>query len=85
MNAEVTLNSSGADVIPSTCIVQYDGKSWVYISIGNNQYKATEVTCGITHDGFTEILNANQFPANVKIVNQGSYSLLMQDKKSTEE
>lgn len=84
MNAEVELKSQKSNVLPSEAIVSFENKNYVFIANGNKQFEMTEVTLGITENGFTEIKESDTLK-NKTIVIKGAYSLLMKMKNVEEE
>ena len=84
MNAEIDLSSANSFVITEEAIVAFENKTYIFIEEGKGKYKFTEVKTGISENGFTEIINGDEF-LNKPIVIKGAYSLLMSLKNKTEE
>ena len=84
MNAEIDLSSANSFVITEEAIVAFEDKTYIFIEEGKGKYKFTEVKTGISENGFTGIINGDEF-LNKPIVIKGAYSLLMSLKNKTEE
>jgi len=84
MNAEIQVKNSKASVLPADAIVQFEGKQYVYLVRGGNQYEMTEVKTGESENGFTEIITQNSETLSGVYVTKGAYSLLMMMKNKAE-
>lgn len=84
MNAEVSVKSKDAFVIADEAIVNFEGKSYIFIEKTKNTFEMTEVETGIRENGLTELLSAEKF-ATKNIATKGAYSLLMAIKNKSEE
>lgn len=84
MNAEIEVKSMNSMVVPEDAIVAHDGKSYVFVESGKNEFELMQVELGITEKSFTEIKTANASQLN-KVVLVGAYSLLMELKNTSEE
>jgi len=86
MNAEVQLKLSNVFAINEDAIVNYEGKDYIFISTGVQQYNMKEVKKGSSDNSYTEV-NAidGKDISNSIVVKKGAYSLLMQLKNKSEE
>jgi cobalt-zinc-cadmium efflux system membrane fusion protein len=84
MNAEIELKNNVAFALPEEAIVSFEGKKYIFIVKGTNNFLMTEVKIGNQENGFIEILNANEFEDS-KVVTKGAYTLLMKLKNTEEE
>ncbi len=84
MNADIELKSNKALTVADASIVNSEGKNYVFVSLGNNQFKMVEVETGVSEKGFTEIINRDVIVSK-QIVSQGAYTLLMALKNTEEE
>ncbi len=84
MNAEVETENSFANAIPEESVVDFEGKSYVFVQTQKQTYKMTPVTIGISENGFIEILNFSDFKGK-KIVTKNAYTLLMKLKNTSED
>ncbi len=84
MNADIELKSNKALTVADASIVNSEGKNYVFVSLGNNQFKMVEVETGVSEKGFTEIINRDAIVSK-QIVSQGAYTLLMALKNTEEE
>jgi membrane fusion protein, heavy metal efflux system len=83
MNAEIAISQSNANTIPEDAVVNFEGKDFVFIDLGNNTFEMQEVFIGTTQNSFTEIKNIETVK-DKSIVTKGAYALLMK-MKNTEE
>ncbi len=84
MNAEIELKNTSSFTLPEDAIVNYDGKSYVFISKDANNFLLIEAKTGNSENGFIELLNYANFTQN-KIVTKGAYTLLMKLKNKSDE
>ncbi|MFA6060481.1 MAG: efflux RND transporter periplasmic adaptor subunit [Taibaiella sp.] len=85
MNAEIQVKNSKASVLPTEAIVQFEGKQYVYLVKGHNQYEMTEIKTGESENGFTEIImQEREMLSDGAYVIKGAYSLLMMMKNKAE-
>ncbi len=85
MNAEVKVSNNNVLSINEDAVVSFEGKDYVFVSTGVNQYEMIEISKGISENNFIEItLNKNEF-LNYPFVKKGAYSLLMQLKNNSNE
>ena len=83
MNAEIEVKSTSVVSIPETCIVNVEGKDFVFLQSAAMTYELTQVTLGAHENGFVEIQNTAALE-NKQIVNKGAYTLLMKIKNVEE-
>lgn len=83
-HAEIHTTADSVFVIPEGAIMEEDGRFYCMVDLGQHVYEMQEVIPGNTHEGYTELLNANKF-MNKQIVLKGAYSLFAIIKKSKEE
>lgn len=84
MNAEIELISNNAIALPEDALVRFENKQYVFVSKGEKQFEMKEVQIGNSENGFTEIINADQF-VNADFVLKGAYTLLMAMKNTGED
>lgn len=84
MNAEIETKTTNSAVLPEAAIVNFEGKEFIFVVAGKNQYQMTAIKTGNSENGFVEILGAGNFK-NSSIVTQGAYTLLMQLKNKSDE
>jgi membrane fusion protein, heavy metal efflux system len=82
--AELALSQGQANSLPEDAIVDFEGKSYVFILLEKNKFQITEIMKGNSENGQTEILNPAEIQSK-KIVSKGSYTLLMAMKNKEEE
>ena len=76
VNANIHIANKKQFTLPENAIVDWQGKSYVFENIGNNDYKMISVKTGITKDGFKQF-ESDQVTLSSKIVVKNAYSLLM--------
>lgn len=85
ISASIDVNSEEADVLPNKAIVNFEGKNYIFISLGNNQFKATPVTIGRSDGDFTILLPDTSFSRESFIVLTGAFELIGVLKNKEEE
>src|SRR6266498_52090 len=91
MNAEIELNNVQAYILPEEAIVNYENKTYVFITKDKNQFELTPIQTGIIQNGMVEIITerltdpiAIGFEKKM-FVTKGAYTLLMKLKNSGED
>lgn len=86
MNAIVEIKNGKVASINEDAIVNHEGKDFVFVSKGNNQFDMLEIKKNNSENGFTEISSIDgKDISNSQFVVKGAYSLLMQLKNKSEE
>jgi cobalt-zinc-cadmium efflux system membrane fusion protein len=83
MNAEVEISNHDAFTIPEEAILHFEGKDYLFVSLGNRQYEMQEVKTGVQEKGRVEVMNAEAFSGKDLVV-KGAYTLLMSLKNKEE-
>lgn len=86
MNAEIQTETALTQVLPEESVVDFEGKTYVFIEEKPQTYRLTPVTTGTLEKGFVQVLNHQAF-AGKNIVTKNAYTLLMKLKntESTDE
>lgn len=84
MNAEVEIKNKNAYVLPDEAVVRFENKNYVFAKKGENQFEITEVQVGISENGYTEIINADN-ALQIPFISKGAYTLLMSLKNKSDE
>ena len=84
MNTEVTVPNHQAWGLPEECILNFEGKSYVFEVLGNNRFKLIPVQLGKQGNHWVEIANADSLH-HKPIVQKGAYTLLMALKNKSED
>lgn len=85
MNAEIKVKNRQAIVLPTDAVVRFEGKQYVFKSIGKQKFVMTEVKVGETENGLTEILMTEKdLNTTASYVIKGAYTLLMMLKNEAE-
>jgi len=84
MNAEVEIKNKNAYVLPEEAVVRFENKNYVFAKKGENQFEITEVEVGISENGYTEIINADN-ALQITFISKGAYTLLMSLKNKSDE
>jgi cobalt-zinc-cadmium efflux system membrane fusion protein len=86
MNAEVEIKMNNTESINDEAIVGHEGKDFIFISKGKNQFEMLEIKKGSTETNFTEVITLDgKDLSGFEVVIKGAYSLLMQLKNTSEE
>lgn len=86
MNAIVEIKNGKVASINDEAIVSFEGKDFVFVSKGNNQFDMLEIKKDNSENGFTEINSIDgKDISNSQFVIKGAYSLLMQLKNKSDE
>lgn len=81
MNAEIRTETALTQVLPEESVVDFEGKTYVFIEEKPQTYRLTPVTTGILEKGFVQVLNNHVF-AGKNIVTKNAYTLLMKLKNT---
>jgi cobalt-zinc-cadmium efflux system membrane fusion protein len=84
MNAEVSVKSQNAWVVPEAAVVRWQNKHYIFIENGEGVFEMAEVNPGITQEGKIQITPAVDI-AGKKIALTNAYTLLMKLKNQAEE
>lgn len=84
VNAEIHTSADSVYVIPEGALMEEGGRYYCMVDLGQHIFEMQEVIPGSTHEGQTEVLNADKF-LQQKVVLKGAYSLFAIIKKSKEE
>jgi cobalt-zinc-cadmium efflux system membrane fusion protein len=86
MNAEVRVENKQVDALPVDALVSYQGKQYAFVVKGDKQFEMTEVTTGITENGYTAI-GTGDVPGidSAVFVTKGAYTLLMKMKNTSQD
>lgn len=76
VTANIETVSAEADVVPTTSISNFEGKDYIFVSSGNNQFKAIRVNTGIAVGEFTEVQLFEKLMAGAPIVTHGAFELM---------
>jgi cobalt-zinc-cadmium efflux system membrane fusion protein len=86
MNAEVEIKINNTESINEDAIVSHEGKDFIFISKGKNQFELIEIKKGSAETNFTEVITLDgKDLSGFEVVTKGAYSLLMQLKNTSEE
>lgn len=84
MNADIEIPENNALALPEECVVDFEGKKYVFEIQDKNRFKMIPVQIGNSGDGWIEIIGGNEL-CNKKIAQKGAYTLLMALKNKAEE
>lgn len=76
VTARIETASEIERVVPTAAIANYEGKDYVFVSAGNNEFKAVSVRTGNTSGGSTAIYFLPQPEEDVMIVTRGAFELM---------
>jgi len=84
MNAEVSVKSQNAWIVPDAAVVRWQNKHYIFIENGEGVFEMAEVTPGIAQEGKIQITPVVDI-AGKKIALTNAYTLLMKLKNQAEE
>lgn len=79
MNAEIQTTTSFANALPEESVVDFEGKTYVFVQEKKQAYRLTHVTIGASEKGFVQVMNYHEFDGK-SIVTKNAYTLLMKLK-----
>ncbi len=82
--AEIETENKNTYVLPDAGVVMFENKWYVFEQVSEATFQLTEVKPGLRQEGYTEILNGEQFQGK-SFVEKGAYTLLMALKNKTME
>lgn len=83
MNAEVEIKANKSLAINEEAIVNFEGKNYLFVQNGNNNFDMVAVNTGTKENGLIEILNKKELLGK-NIAIKGAYTLLMKLKNKSE-
>ncbi|MFZ4544993.1 MAG: efflux RND transporter periplasmic adaptor subunit [Saprospiraceae bacterium] len=84
MNAEVELKNKESLCVPEQSVVQYQGKSYIFIAKDKSTFEMTEIQTGLKENGWIEVLQSEKMK-DERIASEGAYNLLMSLKNKSED
>jgi cobalt-zinc-cadmium efflux system membrane fusion protein len=84
MNGEIEVHSAQVYALPEQAVLSYEGKNFIFIAKGGNQFELKAVEVGNKENRFVEILNPEAL-IDQNIVVGGAYALLMKMKNVSDE
>lgn len=85
MNADVSVQSTGALAVPEGAIVDYAGKQYVFEAMPGNKYQMIEVQTGIAENGYMQISSNDVNLADKTLVTKNAYTVFMKKQNKGEE
>ena len=76
VTAIIETASKETDVVPTTAISNFEGKDYIFVSSGDNQFKAIRIVTGNSIDNFTEVQLQEKLVSGTTIVNTGAFELM---------
>lgn len=84
VNASLKLDSYETHTLPEEAVGSFEGKSYAFESVGENNFRLLRVDMGANDGGAIEIINAKGLMGK-KLVGKGAYNLLMALKNKADE
>lgn len=82
VEAEIMTSSHPAAALPEEAVVNIDEKFFVLVkkgsSSGNIELEKREVKTGLSHQGYIEITNSNEFTAGSEFLVKGAFNLIVE-------
>lgn len=85
MNGLLEIKNLDMPALPEDAVVQFEGKSYVFVSLGNHLYELIEIESGVHDEGMIAVISSKKPLESLPIVEKGAYVLLMAMKNSGEE
>lgn len=85
LTAKVKLDNSPALTVPDEAVVRYEGKHYVFESLGNNEFHLIEVKTDTVSSGILAISSQEHDLQRKKLVVKNAYSVLGKMKNTAEE
>ncbi len=76
VTAIIETTTKEVDVVPTTAISSFEGKNYIFISSGDNEFKAIRVITGNSIDNFTEVQLQEKMVSGTTIVTTGAFELM---------
>ena len=76
IEAEILTSSEEFPALPSEAVANIDNDFFVLVKEDSTRFKRTLVRIGSKNNGFTQILNASDFPPNTEFLTKGAFNLI---------
>ena len=76
IEGEILTTSADYLALPSEAVANIDNDYFVLVKKDNTNFKRTLVKIGAQNNGFTQILNASDFPAQTEFLAKGGFNLI---------
>lgn len=76
VTAIIETASKETDVVPTTAISNFEGKDYIFVSSGDNQFKAIRIVTGSSTGNFTEVQLQEKLVSGTTIVITGAFELM---------
>jgi cobalt-zinc-cadmium efflux system membrane fusion protein len=85
MNADITVKSTDALVVPESAVVTLNSKQFVFEAKSQTQFEMIEVETGISENGFTQISSAKIALSDKNLITQNAYAVFMKMQNKSDE
>jgi cobalt-zinc-cadmium efflux system membrane fusion protein len=76
IEAEIITSSSEHPALPKQAVANIDNDYFVLVKENASTFRRVLVKIGTTNNGFTQILNANDFDQNAEFLTEGAFNLI---------
>jgi len=76
IEAEIVTTSADHPALPSDAVANIDNDFFVLVKEDNTNFKRVLVKIGTINNGFTQILNADDFEPNTEFLTKGAFNLI---------
>lgn len=76
VTASIETASEIESVVPTTAIANHEGKDYIFVSLGNNEFKSVYVKTGNSSGDFTAVYFLQQPKEDTMIVMRGAFELM---------
>ena len=85
VTATVETAQRNVTALPQTAIVQFEGKSYVFVRTGDGAFKRVQVETGVKNQELVEVQLPDMYKASDGIVLKGAHNLLAMQANTEEE
>lgn len=75
-NSVIETGAKPSRCAPESALVNFEGKSYLFVARKDNRFEMTEVTLGPTQSGFVEVTLPAALDSTVSIVTKGTFALV---------
>lgn len=75
-NATIEAGEIEANTLPEEAVVNYDGKTYVFVQTGENNFKLTPIDTARISGGLVQLSLPEGFDLNAQVVTKGTYTLI---------
>lgn len=81
IEAKINTEAKNVAALPENAVVRDKGKSYIFIKIGENEFKAIEVNTGKPTREYIQVMPSSPLPEHKGVVTKGAFVLISELKK----